>query len=168
MSLDSIPRAGDKCAFEAGWRSQRDINELLSESSDMSLYTLFIATALNVNKELSVQSGLTLDECKAAATQALIKDGSNYARCRPTQPEQPIVLVKLPSGVILELQRQHGGYRLPEGYTPQDEAFVAVLLGAPSSGVQSRAHGAKRSNAHDTPKIVVELQQPTENEASRP
>lgn len=132
----------------------------------MSLYTLFIATVINANKELSVQSGLTLDECKAAATQALLKD-SNYARCRPTQPEKPIVFVKLPSGVILELHRQHGGYRLPEGYSPQDEAFTAALLGEPSSGVRSRVHGAEHSNAHGAPEILVELQR-TGNETSQP
>lgn len=132
----------------------------------MSLYTLFIATAINVNKELLVQGGLTLDECKAAATQALLKD-SNYARCRPTQPDKPIVFVKLPSGVILELHREHGGYRLPEGYTQQDKAFTAALLGAPSSGVRSRARGAEHSDAHDAPKTLVELQ-PTGNKTSQP
>jgi hypothetical protein len=120
----------------------------------MSVYTLFIATVINVNKELPVQSGLTLDECKAAATQALLKE-SNYARCRPAQPEMPIVYVKLPSGMILQVERQHGGYRLPTGHSAGDKAFVALTLGTPSSGVHGKVHGAQRPTATVVPEILV-------------
>lgn len=55
----------------------------------MSLYTLMLATVINVNKELPVQSKLTLDECVNAAMQSLQKN-SNYAKCRPTQPQKPV------------------------------------------------------------------------------
>lgn len=120
----------------------------------MSFYTLFIATVINVNKELPVQSGLTLDECKAAATQALLKE-SNYARCRPAQPEMPVVYVKLPSGMILQVERQHGGYKLPTGHSADDEAFAALALGTPSSGVHGRVHGAERPTSTVVPEILV-------------
>jgi hypothetical protein len=120
----------------------------------MSFYTLFIATVINVNKELPVKGGLTLDECRAAATQALLKE-SNYARCRPAQPEMPVVYVKLPSGLILEVQRQHGGYRLPTGHSPQDEAFAALALGTPSSGVHGKTHGADRPSHSVQPETLV-------------
>jgi hypothetical protein len=120
----------------------------------MVLYTLFLATVVNVNKELPVQSGLTLDECKAAATEALLKD-SNFARCRPAQPEMPVVLLKLPTGVIVQVERQHGGYRLPSGYSIQDEAFAALALGKPSSGVHTGRHGADRPMEHGSPEVLV-------------
>lgn len=120
----------------------------------MSLYTLFIATVINVNKELPVQSGLTLDECSAAATQALLKE-ANYARCRPAQPEMPIVYVKLPSGMILQVERQHGGYKLPAGHSADDRAFAALALGTRSSGVHGKVHGAERSTSSVVTETIV-------------
>lgn len=120
----------------------------------MSLYTLFIATVINVNKELPVQGGLSLDECMAAATEALFKE-SNYASCRPPQPEKPIVFLKLPTGVILQVERRHGGYRLPPGYSSKDEAFAAVVFGKPSSGVHSGVHGPNRAMEHGAVETLV-------------
>jgi len=120
----------------------------------MALYTLFIATVINFNKEMPVQSGLSLEECKSAAAEALIKE-SNFARCRPTQPEKPIVFLKLPTGVIVQVERQHGGYRLPAGYSAQDEAFAATALGRPSSGVHAGKHGADRPTEHHAPEVLV-------------
>jgi hypothetical protein len=109
----------------------------------MSLYTLMLATVINVNKELPVQAGLTLDDCVAAAMQALQKN-SNYAKCRPTQPEKPVVLIKLPGGLIVQVERKDGGYALPAGHTVADHELVAIALGRPSSGVHSGAHGPDR------------------------
>ncbi|MDH0746046.1 hypothetical protein N5D61_06785 [Pseudomonas sp. GD03842] len=105
----------------------------------MSLYTLLLATVVNVNKELPVQGSLTLDDCTKAAMEALTQQ-YNYAKCRPTQPERPVVFVKLPSGVITEVERQPGGYKLSGEYTAADDAFVATALGRPSSLVHSRTH----------------------------
>jgi hypothetical protein len=107
----------------------------------MSLYTLMLATVVTVNKELPVQSGLTLEECTVAAMHAL-QAGSNFARCRPPQPEAPVILIRLPSGVVVQMERGAGGYRLPAGYSQIDEAFVATALGKPSSNIHSRPHGA--------------------------
>ena len=112
----------------------------------MSLYTLMLATVINVNKELPVQGGLTLEECKAAAMEALLRD-SNYAKCRPTQPEKPLIFVKLSTGVVVEVERQNGGYMLPPGYSVDDEAFVATVLGKRSSGVHSQPHGPDREHS---------------------
>lgn len=120
----------------------------------MSLYTLFIATVINVNKELPVQSGMSLAQCSAAATQALL-NGSNYARCRPSQPEKPVVYLKLPTGAIVKIERAQGGYRLPAGYSSEDEAFAIKVLGRPSSGVHTGVHGPDRTAAHAAIQGVV-------------
>ncbi|MGY2373145.1 hypothetical protein ACW9IB_01300 [Pseudomonas sp. SDO524_S393] len=109
----------------------------------MSPYTLLLATVLNVNKELPVQAGLTLEACTAAAMQAL-QEHSNYAKCRPAQPEKPIVFLKLPSGTIVRMKREHGGYFLAPGHSVADQDFVATALGKPSSGVHSRVHGPEK------------------------
>ncbi|WP_447649186.1 hypothetical protein [Pseudomonas abietaniphila] len=111
----------------------------------MSLYTLMLATVVNINKELPVQSGMTLSECRAAALQALLEE-TNYAKCRPTQPENPVVFVKLPTGMIVEVKREFGGYRLPPGHSIADQEFFATVLGRPSSGVHTGAHGPDRLN----------------------
>lgn len=120
----------------------------------MSLYTLLLATVINVNKELPVQAGLTLDECAAAAMQAL-QQSSNYAKCRPTQPEQPVVFIKLPSGMIIQVERTNGGYVLPPGHSTADQAFVSTVLGARSSGVHSGVHGPARATKHSKPAPAV-------------
>jgi hypothetical protein len=109
----------------------------------MSLYTLMLATVVNFNKELPVKGGLSLSECRAAALEALLEN-ANYARCRPTQPESPVVFVKLPTGMVVEVQRQFGGYRLPPGHSIADEEFFATVLGRPSSGAHTRVHGPAR------------------------
>ena len=120
----------------------------------MSLYTLFIATVINVNREVPVQSGLTLAQCSEAATQALLKE-TNYARCRPIQPEKPIVYLKLPTGVVVQIEREPGGYRLPSGYSSEDEGFVIKALGRPSSGVHTGVHGPDRSAGHTAKQVIV-------------
>ncbi|NBB09832.1 hypothetical protein [Pseudomonas sp. SLFW] len=115
----------------------------------MSLYTLYLATVININKELPVKAGLTLEECRAAALQALGAE-SNYAKCRPTQPEKPVVFVKLPSGLIVEVERKNGGYQLPPGHTATDQAFVTTVLGKVSSSVHSAPHGPARMTTGPT------------------
>jgi hypothetical protein len=121
----------------------------------MSLYTLMLATVINVNKELPVQSGLTLDACVNAAMQALRKD-SNYAKCRPTQPLKPVVLLKLQSGIIVQVERKAGGYALPAGHSAADHALVATALGRPSSGLHSGVHGPARvSKDHESARTVA-------------
>lgn len=123
----------------------------------MALYTLMLATVINVNKELPVQSDLTLDACVSAAMQALQKD-SNYAKCRPPQPQKPIVLIKLPSGLIVQVERKGGGYALPAGHSAADQALVAKALGRPSSGVHSGIHGPARllKNEQHAPTVAAE------------
>ncbi len=120
----------------------------------MSLYVLLLATVITVNKELPVKAGLTLEECKAAAMQALAAE-SNFAKCRPTQPEKPVVFVKLPSGLIVQVERKSGGYQLPLGYTTTDQAFVASALGKVSSGVHSSVHGTARMVT--SPKAITHI-----------
>lgn len=119
---------------------------VIRKDAAMSLYTLFLATVININKELPVKAGLTLEECKTAAMQALAAE-SNYAKCRPTQPEKPVVFVKLPSGMIVQVGRKNGGYQLPPGHTTTDQAFVTTVLGKVSSGVHSSVHGPARMSA---------------------
>jgi hypothetical protein len=46
----------------------------------------------------------------------------------------PIVYVKLPFGMILQVERQHGGYKHPTGGSAGDKAFAALALGTLSSG----------------------------------
>jgi hypothetical protein len=120
----------------------------------MSLYTLMLATVINVNKELPVQSGLTLDACINAAMQAL-QQNSNYAKCRPTQPQKPVVLIKLPSGLIAQVERKDGGYALPAGYSVADHALVATALGRPSSGVHNGIHGPAKILKGDQPATTI-------------
>ncbi|MEZ1318816.1 hypothetical protein QIW53_22590 [Pseudomonas fluorescens] len=110
---------------------------------------------INVNKELPVQSGLTLDECKTAAAEALA-DQNNFARCLPAPPAKPYVLVKLPSGLIVEAVRKHGGYTLGPEYSPEDRNFLATALGKPSSGVHGKVHGPAKQAAHyDEAKVLA-------------
>ena len=115
----------------------------------MPIYTLMLATVVAVNKELPVKSGLSQEQCRVEAMEALKQ--VNFARCQPVQPDKPFLLLKLPSGVVVEVERHTGGYRLPPAYSAQDHAFVARALGRPSSGLHSKAHGADRPVASPVP-----------------
>lgn len=98
----------------------------------MPLYTLFLATIVNVNKPQPVQAGLTLDECVGAAQEALRGD-SNFANCRPAQPEKPVIFVKVPSGQIVQVERQNNVYVLPASFSAVDREFVTLAVGRLSS-----------------------------------
>lgn len=90
---------------------------------------------------------------KAAALEQLI-ERNNYARCSPVQPEKPVVFVKLPSGVVVQVEREMGGYRLAGGHSIQDNAFFTKVVGERSTGVPNNVHGSAKINYSNTGSVL--------------